>query len=127
MQDKSTSFHNCINTNKVSIYLITAVFVSWKSDVQSIINRSLETRPLLQYQVIRQSLEPDKQVQILALHKIKLFEEIEWWKSLTQIDWLNESSLAVKELLTHIGKYFLDVTFAPDDQALGFDSSSVIE
>lgn len=65
---------------------------------------------------------------MLSLHKIKLFQEIQWWLEFSRttgcIDWLNEPPQAVSQVLAQAKRYFLDVEFAPDDHALGLDTSS---
>jgi hypothetical protein len=80
---------------------------------------------LFHYEAQSVRIDIPEQIEVLTFHKIKLFEEIQWWKdNLSLIDWLNESPNKVIAYLKFRNKFFLDSSFPPDDASLGFDTSS---
>ena len=65
-----------------------------------------------------------EQIEVLTSHKIRVYEEVQWWNNnLKQIDWVNESTLIVSDILRRCRKSFLDIGFPPNDESLGFSTS----
>ena len=82
--------------------------------------------PVFEYEAKALEIDPVEQIKVLTFHKIRIFEEIQWWNSnLKSIDWINESPFVLRDLLYKFKKFFLDIEFPPNDISLGFNTSHV--